>query len=425
MKADFESVVRDNTAWILAYVKSKISDKGQAEDIVQEIWLKAYRAYGKYTEAGKLKPWLMRICQNTVRSYYSSPERTVLISLDVDRDENDPLYNCLSDSLTPEEIYLKDELLREVLSAVNKLPDEQREIVTLRYVWGFPINETAKITGIPTGSVKSKTHYALRELKKHFGVKEEYKGEKVMECTDIKKYLFMYALGKTSAERSKEIEEHVKECEVCSKVLTALKNLIPYINVDDDVEYAHCLVHIPEIDAIYIGIRSRENHEEINKKLKELNGDISKEENMMRSVWGKIAELKCYFDHDGNELPWRIIGEDETHNYAKVDRIERVYENNWQYCMLTSPTEAEKKLFDYVPSEEVPGLYYGDAGETFNVGTPMKTMRYQAVPANAKNIKIRRGNGVIDCDTYKFAYSDRFIYDDDKIALEYTFELDN
>ena len=93
--------------------------------------------------------------------------------------------------------------------------------------------------------------------------------------------------------------------------------------------------------------------------------------------------------------------------------------------MLTSPTGSENKLFDYVPSEEAPGLFLGDAGETFNVGTPMKTMRYQAVPANAKNIKIRRGNGVIDCDTYRFAYSDRFICDDDKIALEYTFELDN
>ena len=53
-----------------------------------------------------------------------------------------------------------------------------------------------------------------------------------------------------------------------------VKYTVVNINVDDDVEYAHCLVHIPEIDAIYIGIRSRENHEEINKKLKELNDDL-------------------------------------------------------------------------------------------------------------------------------------------------------
>ena len=66
MKQNFENVVKENTSWILAYVRKSAKDISLAEDIVQEIWLKAYRAYDSYDECGRLKAWLARIAKNTV-----------------------------------------------------------------------------------------------------------------------------------------------------------------------------------------------------------------------------------------------------------------------------------------------------------------------------------------------------------------------
>ena len=49
---------------------------------------------------------------------------------------------------------------------------------------------------------------------------------------------------------------------------------------------------------------------------------------------------------------------------------------------------------------------------------------YVAIPAHAKNIRIKRGNGVIDCGTFKFAYVDRYVAEDEQIALDFTYTLD-
>lgn len=69
MKSDFDVVVRENTAWILAYVRQRISNRSLAEDIVQEIWMKAFRAYDGYVEDGRLRPWLMRITRNALSNH--------------------------------------------------------------------------------------------------------------------------------------------------------------------------------------------------------------------------------------------------------------------------------------------------------------------------------------------------------------------
>lgn len=57
------------------------------------------------------------------------------------------------------------------------------------------------------------------------------------------------------------------------------------------------------------------------------------------------------------------------------------------------------------------------------MGQAVKSALYQAIPANAENIRIKRGNGVIDCGTYKFAYVDRYVTEEERISLDYSFLL--
>ena len=227
MKLPFENIVRENTAWILAYVRSRMSNKSLAEDIVQEIWMKAFRAYDGYVENGRLRPWLMRITRNALSNHLLRTNESLIFSLDDEIDGNDSLYTYLSESETPEEKYLRRELVAQVLSLIELLPNEQRQVISLRYLDGLSVIETAKAMQLPPGTVKSKTHYAIEAIRKHMGINpDRTKGDKKMECKDIYKHLFMYALGKISAENKEKVDLHIAECKTCAYVLSALKGLV-------------------------------------------------------------------------------------------------------------------------------------------------------------------------------------------------------
>ena len=75
IKQAFESVVAENTAWLYRYVRQRLRNPTIAEDLTQEIWIKAFRAYPSYTESGQLRGWLLRIAKNTINSYYSASKQ--------------------------------------------------------------------------------------------------------------------------------------------------------------------------------------------------------------------------------------------------------------------------------------------------------------------------------------------------------------
>ena len=89
-------------------------------------------------------------------------------------------------------------------------------------------------------------------------------------------------------------------------------------------------------------------------------------------------------------------------------------------------------LHDCGLSTDSPDVWWGITkednvyhGSTFNYfGGHVKSALYVAIPANAKNIRINRGNGVIDCGTFKFAYVDRYVAEDEQLALDFTYTLD-
>lgn len=156
IKQDFEAVVRENSGWLLRYVRSQVKNLSVAEDLVQEILLKAYRAYDGYYDEGKIKNWLMRIARNRLNSYFSRDSRFQLISLDISpSQDDDSLYTYLSDGQTPEEEYLQKELIESVMEVISRLPEKQRQIITYRFIEERNISEIAGIMNIPEGSVKS------------------------------------------------------------------------------------------------------------------------------------------------------------------------------------------------------------------------------------------------------------------------------
>src|ERR1700752_3604503 len=142
-----------------------------AEDLVQETYLKAYRAFGTFNEGTNLKAWLYRILTNTYINSYRARRRR---PEQVDLDDVEDLYlyrrlgglEAANAGRSAEEQVLEHFTEGDVKAAVEALPDQFRMAVLLADVEGFSYKEIADILDVPIGTVMSRLHRGRRALQK-------------------------------------------------------------------------------------------------------------------------------------------------------------------------------------------------------------------------------------------------------------------
>jgi RNA polymerase sigma-70 factor (ECF subfamily) len=142
-----------------------------AEDLVQETYLKAYRGFGGFEEGTNLKAWLYRILTNTYINRYRQQQRRP-DETDLDDVEDFYLYRRLG-GLDQARISqsAEDQLFDlitddEVKAALESLPESFRMAVLLADVEGFAYKEIAEILDIPIGTVMSRLHRGRKALQK-------------------------------------------------------------------------------------------------------------------------------------------------------------------------------------------------------------------------------------------------------------------
>ena len=146
-------------------------NSADAEDLVQETYLKAYRAYGGFEEGTNLRAWLYRILTNTFINNYRSKKRRP-DETDIDEVEDLYLYRRLGGlEAAAAGRSAEDELLdwftdSEVKEAVEALPEQFRMAVLLSDVEGFSYKEIAEILDIPIGTVMSRLHRGRKALQR-------------------------------------------------------------------------------------------------------------------------------------------------------------------------------------------------------------------------------------------------------------------
>jgi RNA polymerase sigma-70 factor (ECF subfamily) len=143
-------------------------DRADAEDLLQETFLKAFRAYGRFEEGTNLRAWLFRILTNTYISTYRKRQRAPL-ETDLDDVEDLYLYRRLAASglsRSAEDAALERLTAPEVLEALDELPEQFRLAVLLSDVEQFSYKEIAEITGVPIGTVMSRIHRGRKALQR-------------------------------------------------------------------------------------------------------------------------------------------------------------------------------------------------------------------------------------------------------------------
>ena len=142
-----------------------------AEDLVQETYLRAYRGFGSFTEGTNLRAWLYRILTNTYINSYRAAQRRPETT-DVEDVEDLYLYKRLAGAGGSEPgRSAEDEALErftdeDVKAALEALPDAFRMAVLLADVEGFSYKEISEITDVPIGTVMSRIHRGRRALQK-------------------------------------------------------------------------------------------------------------------------------------------------------------------------------------------------------------------------------------------------------------------
>jgi RNA polymerase sigma-70 factor (ECF subfamily) len=162
---DFEREAVPHMDALYNFALKMTGDSDEADDLVQETYLKAFRFFDKFEKGTNCKAWLFRIMKNTYINKYrketKEPDK-------IDYEEVENFYENVKPSSTDsahleKDIY--DNLLDDELSeAINSLPDDFKTVVILCDIEGFTYEEIADFIDVPVGTVRSRLHRARKML---------------------------------------------------------------------------------------------------------------------------------------------------------------------------------------------------------------------------------------------------------------------
>ena len=145
-----------------------VRDVDLVEDIAQETFIRAYRALAQFRGDAQFYTWLYRIAVNTAKKALMELKRDPTVSENsfksADDDETSPLENELTSSETPEAILASKEIAMMVNAAMEALPEELRQAITLREIDGLSYEEIADAMSCPIGTVRSRIFRAREAI---------------------------------------------------------------------------------------------------------------------------------------------------------------------------------------------------------------------------------------------------------------------
>jgi RNA polymerase sigma-70 factor, ECF subfamily len=147
-----------------------VRDADLVEDIAQETFIRAYRALAQFRGEAQFYTWLYRIAVNTAKKALVDLKRDPLVSESAlrgggeDDDETSAVENELTSAETPETVLAAKEIAAAVNSAMEALPEDLRQAVTLREIEGLSYEEIAEVMNCPIGTVRSRIFRAREAI---------------------------------------------------------------------------------------------------------------------------------------------------------------------------------------------------------------------------------------------------------------------
>lgn len=165
-KSAISSLIDRHSRRVRDYIRMMVKDGDIAEDIFQETFIKAVKVIdeGRYADNGKFLSWILRIAHNQVIDYFRAQKQNRQVN------ESNAGYNVLGTlrfaERTIEDRMVSEQIEQDIRQLVEMLPDEQREVVMLRYFSGLSFKEIAEQTNVSINTALGRMRYALINLRK-------------------------------------------------------------------------------------------------------------------------------------------------------------------------------------------------------------------------------------------------------------------
>jgi len=151
---------------VFDYINMMVKDSELADDIFQETFIKVLRFIqeGRYTDNGRFVSWVLRIAHNQVIDYFRQTKNKKKIN------ESDAGYDILNSGLfaenSIEEKMVSNQIETDIKHLIQLLPDEQREVVKMRYYNNMSFREISESTNVSINTALGRMRYALINIRK-------------------------------------------------------------------------------------------------------------------------------------------------------------------------------------------------------------------------------------------------------------------
>ncbi|HSF24630.1 MAG TPA: sigma-70 family RNA polymerase sigma factor [Blastocatellia bacterium] len=163
-KSDFKDAALEHIDALYGFAMTLTRDPAEAQDLVQETYLRAVRAFGQLMPDSNLKSWLFAIMRNVwlnqLRHSRSGPR---FVELDADDETGREWFSSVTND--PYDAFINKLKREDVRAAIDALPHRYREVVVLRDLEGFSYQQIAIIVGCPAGTVMSRLGRARERLR--------------------------------------------------------------------------------------------------------------------------------------------------------------------------------------------------------------------------------------------------------------------
>lgn len=159
----FEELVEKYKNKLFSFLVKMTCSKHDSEEILQEVFIRAFNNINKYDSRWKFSTWIYRIAINTYKSYMKKAKRLQTVPID------DAIVNRnITGVGNPENIFERNERQREIISLINGLKDKQRIPLVLKYVKDFSYAEISDILGISEEAAKMRVQRAKSNICKRY-----------------------------------------------------------------------------------------------------------------------------------------------------------------------------------------------------------------------------------------------------------------
>jgi RNA polymerase sigma-70 factor (ECF subfamily) len=158
-------LINRHQAKIYGFIYSKINDRDLADDIFQDTFVKVIKTLKSnlYNEEGKFLPWVMRISHNLIMDHFRKNQKMPLLR---ETDEFSIFSVLQETSLNVEKRIISELIEQDLQKIIMELPDDQREVLTMRIYQDYSFNEIAEQTGVSINTALGRMRYALLNLRK-------------------------------------------------------------------------------------------------------------------------------------------------------------------------------------------------------------------------------------------------------------------